>query len=209
MSGFFSQGNSSDAWNFLDGGEADEGSPQSASSAMARVATPLSYDKMSKSDLLVHVGELNVKLENYRTEANFQEGRIKTINQNHEEQIADLRYQLLEQTKVNVAMDRQLYNQRARINQLEGNYNLDSHHHLLPTHHKDGKPVNTVMRQKAQKSVRIVEPTVVPPPKKGLSVVGVTKKGISVMELDASTDDEDEVLAGVADLRRLADKHKK
>jgi hypothetical protein len=29
------------------------------------------------------------------------------------------------------------------------------------------------------------------------------------MELDVSTEDEEEVLAGVADLRRLADKHKK
>lgn len=217
MSDWLSQTNSTDAWNFT-GGVAEENendTRSSFSSIMARRATPLSYDKMSQKDLLVHIGELNVKLSNAQTENRFQEGRIKTINEHHEQHILRLTTELNEQKRVNINLDKVLYTQRARINQLEGNYDLDSPHHLLPTHRRDGNPINLEMRKKAQKTVRIVEKTVEPPPKKGFNMVGVSKKGAPIFELNPSSDDDDEVTSGMAELRRLAEeggrpvKHKK
>ena len=208
MSGWLSQTNSNDAWNFtggVDNADVEGESQGSFSSVMARRATPLSYDKMSHHQLLVHIGELNVKLDNAQTECRFQEGRIKTINEHHEQHILRLRTELDEQRRVNINLDKVLYLQRSQLNQLQGNYDLDSPHHLLPTHRRDGNPINLEMRKKAQKTVRIVEKTVEPPPKKGFNMVGVSKKGAPIFELNPSSDDEDEVANGMADLRRLAE----
>lgn len=208
MSDWLSQTNSTDAWNFTGGVvEADDDTQQSFSSIMARRATPLSYDKMSQKDLLVHIGELNVKLDNAQTERRFQEGRIKTINEHHDEHISRLRTELEEQRKLNINLDKVLYKQRDQLNQLQGNYDLESPHHLLPTHRRDGNPINLEMRKKAQKTVRIVEKPVVvePPPKKGFNMVGVSKKGAPIFELNLSSDDDDEVTSGMAELRRLAE----